>query len=148
MIPKALIDRMFGAASIQRWNDHVRPVELTELDKQAHKAMIVFLLARFEEDKRGQFLDWSFLIDGLIFEFLPRVVLTDIKAPFFHRLMKIHGDQVNAHVLKELEPELASLGDLGPARFPDAGRPCDNLDCRLYALERVMRFRAPKYPPP
>lgn len=112
MIPKALIDRMFGAASIQRWNDHVRPVELTELDKQAHKAMIVFLLARFEEDKRGQFLDWSFLIDGLIFEFLPRVVLTDIKAPFFHRLMKIHGDQVNTHVLKELEPELASLGDL------------------------------------
>ena len=33
MISKALIERMFGAASIQRWNDHVRPVQLTELDK-------------------------------------------------------------------------------------------------------------------
>ncbi len=113
MISKALIERMFGAASIQRWNDHVRPVELTELDKQAHKAIIVFLLAKFEEDRhRGTPLDWSFLIDGLIFEFLPRVVLTDIKAPFFHRLMNIHGDKVNSHVLKELEPELAPLGDL------------------------------------
>ena len=113
MISKALIDRLFGAASIQRWNDHVRPVELTELDKQAHKAIIMFLLAKFEEDRhRSPPLDWSFLIDGLIFEFLPRVVLTDIKAPFFHRLMKTHGDKVNQHVLRELEPELESMGDL------------------------------------
>ena len=113
MISKALIDRLFGAASIQRWNDHVRPVELTELDKQAHKAIIVYLLAKFEEDRRGgEGLDWSFLIDGLIFEFLPRVVLTDLKAPFFHRLMSTHGEKVNRHVLKELEPELESMGDL------------------------------------
>jgi putative hydrolase of HD superfamily len=113
MISKALIDRLFGAASIQRWNDHVRPVELTELDKQGHKAFIMFLLAKFEEDRhRSPPIDWSFLIDGLIFEFLPRVVLTDLKAPFFHRLMNIHGEKVNRHVLKELEAELASLGDL------------------------------------
>jgi putative hydrolase of HD superfamily len=112
MISKALIDRLFGAASIQRWNDHVRPVELTELDKQAHKAFIMFLLAKFEEDRQpNPPLDWSFLIDGLIFELLPRVVLTDIKAPFFHRLMKTHGDKVNRYVLKELEPELESMGD-------------------------------------
>jgi putative hydrolase of HD superfamily len=108
-----LIDRLFSAASIQRWNDHVRPVQLTELDKQAHKAIIVFLLAKFEEDRRGEkAIDWAFLVDGLIFEFLPRVVLTDLKAPFFHRLMSTHADKVNNHVLNELEPELESLGDL------------------------------------
>ena len=31
MINKGLIVRLFDAASIQRWNDHVRPVEFTEL---------------------------------------------------------------------------------------------------------------------
>lgn len=129
MMPRQLIERLFGAATIQRWNDHIRPVELTELDKQAHKAMILFLLAKFEEDRRGP-LDWGALIDGFIFEFLPRVVLTDIKAPFFHRLMKSNGEAVNKHVLKVLGPELGGLeGDL-LARFSsyleqDGARPLE-----------------------
>lgn len=132
-ITKGLIDRLFSAASIQRWNDHVRPVPLTELDKQAHKAIIMFLLAKFEEDRRGPgTVDWLFLVDGLIFEFLPRVVLTDLKAPFFHRLMNTHGEKVNRHVLKELEPDLESMGDLH-ARLASylAGERKDGLERRI-----------------
>ena len=38
MIKKSLISLMYEAASIQRWNDHIRPwTGFTELDKQAHK---------------------------------------------------------------------------------------------------------------
>jgi len=116
MIPKTLIERMFGAATIQRWNDHVRPVELTELDKQAHKAFIVYLLARFEED-RGAPLDWAFLVEGFLFEFLPRVVLTDIKAPFYHRLMAVNGPKVNTHVTSVLQADLAQVEPGLPDRF-------------------------------
>ena len=49
MIRKGLIEKLFEAASIQRWNDHVRPVELTELDKQAHKIVIAFVVPRYSE---------------------------------------------------------------------------------------------------
>ncbi len=132
MIPKSLIERMFGAATIQRWNDHVRPVELTELDKQAHKAFIVYLLARFEED-RGASLDWSFLVEGFLFEFLPRVVLTDIKAPFYHRLMAVNGPKVNEHVMRVLQEELAEVEGGLPDRFRRylEGREGEKLERRL-----------------
>ncbi|MEI8218410.1 MAG: HAD family hydrolase, partial [Elusimicrobiota bacterium] len=49
MITKQLIERMFDAASMQRWNDHVRPMDFSELDKQAHKMIIAWMLARLEE---------------------------------------------------------------------------------------------------
>lgn len=116
MIPKTIIDRIFSAAMIQRWNDHVRPVELTEIDKQAHKAMIAFLLARFEED-RGKTIDWTSLIEGLIFDFFPRVVLTDIKAPFFHRLMLRRGPAINEHVIAEIAPALSAWQPAFAERF-------------------------------
>lgn len=116
MIPHSLIERFFGASAMQRWNDRVRPVDLTELDKQAHKAMIAFLLGKFEEE-RGQAIDWIRVIEGLIFEFLPRVVLTDIKAPLFHQLMKKHGPAIRAHVLHQVRPELEAWNSAVAARF-------------------------------
>lgn len=103
MITRDIIDRIFDAATIQRWNDHIRPMELTELDKQAHKAMIAFVIARFEEDQ-GRAPDWNRLIEQFLFEFFHRVVLTDIKAPLFHRLMKTHGAAINEYVLSRLFP--------------------------------------------
>ena len=64
MINKGLITRLFEAASIQRWNDHVRPVEFTELDKQAHKIIIAYVLGKLEEYERQVTIDWSKLIEG------------------------------------------------------------------------------------
>jgi len=109
MIRKGIIDRFYEAASIQRWNDHVRPVELTELDKQAHKMVIAYVLARFEESERGAAIDWNALIEGGLFEFLQRVILTDIKPPVFHKMMQKKGRELNQWVLKVLEPDIADL---------------------------------------
>ncbi len=109
MLSKEFIERLFQASCIQRWNDFVRPVELTELDKQAHKMMTAYLLAKFEG--RQSRVDWVTLIETFIFEFLPRVVLTDIKAPLFHRLMEAHSEAIKKHVLAVLEPELEGLNE-------------------------------------
>ena len=106
MISKGLITRLFDAASIQRWNDHVRPVEFTELDKQAHKFIIAYVLGKLEEYERQVTIDWNKLIEGGMFEFLQRVILTDIKPPVFHKMMSEKGDQINEVVLKKLHDDI------------------------------------------
>ncbi len=109
MITKGLLDKLYEAASIQRWNDHVRPVEFTELDKQAHKMILAYVLAKLEESERQAEIDWLKLIEGGIFEFFPRIILTDIKAPVFHKLMSRKGHEINALVFKKLEPDIRDL---------------------------------------
>ncbi|GLI32663.1 HD domain-containing protein [Desulforhabdus amnigena] len=109
MIRKGLLDRFFEAASIQRWNDHVRPVEFTELDKQAHKMIIAYVIGKMEEDERKTVVDWRKLIEGGIFEFLQRVILTDIKPPVFHKLMSEKGNELNELVLKKLQDDVLSV---------------------------------------
>ena len=108
-LPRDLIQFIFEAAYIQRWNDHIRPQGFTELDKQAHKMMILYVLARYEEQDHGASLDWQVLVEGGIFEFLHRVVLTDIKPPVFHELMRKSGHQLNQWVYKELVRRVPSL---------------------------------------
>ncbi len=109
MIEK-LIERFFEAASMQRWNDHIRPVELTELDKQAHKMVIAYVIAKIEEDRKGEgHINWLNLIESFIFEFLYRLVLTDIKPPVFHRMMAEKRQELNNHVLNVLKDDLDNL---------------------------------------
>ena len=109
MITGELLELMFEAASIQRWNDHNRPEHFSELDKQAHKMIYAYVLGRFEETDRGVAVDWCALIEGFLFEYLHRIVLTDIKPPVFHRLMAEKGAQLNEWVLEKLRHRLASL---------------------------------------
>jgi putative hydrolase of HD superfamily len=108
MISKELISLFFEAAFIRRWNDHVSPVILTELDKQAHKVLIAYVLAKFEQTKRQQPIQWLDLIEGAMFEFLHRVTLTDIKPQVFHRMMRQKGSQLNAWVIEKLTPFMAN----------------------------------------
>ena len=115
MIRKGLIERFYEAASIQRWNDHARPLELTELDKQAHKMVIAYVLAKFEETERGKQVDWIRLIEGGLFEFLQRVILTDLKPPVFHRLMQTKHRELNAWVLQQLDRDIREV----PGGFRD-----------------------------
>lgn len=104
MITKSFIELLYDAASIQRWNDHIRPGKgFTELDKQAHKMIIAFVLAKYEEEDHGVKIDWIKLINGCIFEFLHRIVLTDIKPPIYHRLMEKSGEKLNAWVLEQVD---------------------------------------------
>jgi len=110
MITKGLLDKIYEAASIQRWNDHVRPVEFTELDKQAHKMILAYVLGKLEESEGHAQIDWLKLIEGGIFEFFPRVILTDIKAPVFHKLMSKKGHEINTLVLQKMDEDIKALG--------------------------------------
>lgn len=50
-ISKKLLERLFVAASIRRWNDKATPLEFVELDKQAHKIILAFIFAKYEDEK-------------------------------------------------------------------------------------------------
>ena len=73
MISSNLIEKIFKSASISRWNDYPKMVNLVELDKQAHKFIIAYFIASFERD-----VDMSYVIEAGIFELLSRIVVTDI----------------------------------------------------------------------
>jgi putative hydrolase of HD superfamily len=110
MINKAILELLYEAAHIQRWNDHMRPSQgFTELDKQAHKMIFAYVIARFEEDDRKAEINWKHLIEGGIFEFLHRIVLTDIKPPIFHAMMKESGEKLNRWVLAQLKDTLQDI---------------------------------------
>ena len=106
MISEGLIRKIHDAAFIQRWNDHARPIELIELDKQAHKTLIAYVLAKYEESENNTKINWTYLIEGIIFEFLHRIVLTDIKPTIFHRMMERKGKELNRWVLARLDKEM------------------------------------------
>ncbi len=109
MITKGLIEKLFQAASIQRWNDHVRPTELTEIDKQAHKMIIAYTIAKFQEEENPGCVNWQLLIEGGIIELLHRVIVTDIKPPVFHKIMKEKGKELNEWVFSQLKDDIAPI---------------------------------------
>lgn len=101
MIREGFLRFIYQAASMQRWNDHIRPHKgFTELDKQAHKLFYAYVIGRFEEETDP--VDWTNLIEGAIFEFFQRILLTDIKPNIFHMLMEKHGHQINELVMEKL----------------------------------------------
>ena len=110
MISKDMLELLFRPASMQRWNDHIRPhTGFSELDKQAHKMVFAYVLARTEESDRGQRIDWQKLIEGGIFEFLQRSVLTDLKPDIFHRLMDQKSYELNAWVIEQVKPCIVGI---------------------------------------
>ena len=109
MITKELIEILYSAADIQRWNDHVRPQGFSELDKQAHKMIIAFVIAKFQEEEAKDEINWIDLIEGGIFEFFHRVLLTDLKPAVFHELMDKKGGALNGWVINELDRNLTPL---------------------------------------
>ncbi len=108
---------MFDAAYMQRWNDQIRPVELTELDKQAHKMVIAYVLAKYETPAES--FDWAGMIEAGLFEYLQRLVLTDLKPQVFYKIKEdaVRYQQLNDWVYSALEPVIAPLGAGFSARF-------------------------------
>ncbi|MBE6518977.1 MAG: HD domain-containing protein [Thermoplasmata archaeon] len=92
----------FDSANMHRWNDHLRPVDLTEMDKQAHKAAISWMIGKFEE-KAGKSVDWKRLIEHQIFSFIQRAVLTDLKPQVFHKISQDRREDVNEFVISEYD---------------------------------------------
>lgn len=109
MIRKSILERIYQGAHIQRWNDHIRPKGFTELDKQAQKMIIAYILSTFEEDEKNEKINWRNLIEGGMFEYLHRIILTDIKPPIYHKLMKERGNEINQWVYEQLRDDLSNI---------------------------------------
>ncbi|MGQ4875758.1 MAG: HD domain-containing protein [Promethearchaeia archaeon] len=109
MIKPEFMEKIYDSAFIQRWNDHARPIDLYELDKQAHKTVIAFFLAKMEETLKYENIDWIYLIEGCIFEFLQRIVLTDIKPPVYYKMMIKKGKTINQWVFEQYKPLINNL---------------------------------------
>lgn len=106
MITPELVKIIYDAASIERWNDYPRMVELTELDKQAHKFVIAYFLASYEED-----VDLFKVVEAGIFEFFRRVIVTDIRPDVFREMVKEKGEELNGWVLEQLKPATEFIED-------------------------------------
>jgi len=104
MINPKIIDYIFSSASIQRWNDYPRMVELVELDKQAHKFIIAYFIAKFEKD-----VNYNHLIEAGIFEFLRRVVVTDIRPDVFRNALQKRAKEINSWVITNLQSSLIDI---------------------------------------
>ncbi len=106
MLSPKLVELFFTSASLQRWNDYPRMIELVELDKQAHKFIIAYLLAKIENDPK---IDMTKLIQAGIFEFLRRVVVTDIRPDIFRKILNKKRDELNKWVIQRLNSYLKPI---------------------------------------
>ncbi|MCR6571126.1 HD domain-containing protein [Campylobacter insulaenigrae] len=104
MISVELIEHIFKAASISRWNDYPKMINLVELDKQAHKFIIAYFMAKMEND-----VNVRFVIEAGIFEFLSRVVVTDIRPDVYHEILRQKNTQINAWVLNKIAPMIQNI---------------------------------------
>ena len=106
MLERKFVLRLFEGFSIERWNDLIRPLPLVEMDKAAERAVLMFLLAKFEE-AAGRKIEWEELIFSSLFDLLRKIALCDIKAPVIRVIRNDHPDEfnrLNQWVLKQYEP--------------------------------------------
>ncbi|MBI9079497.1 MAG: HD domain-containing protein [Pseudodesulfovibrio sp.] len=116
IIRKSLLELIFSGAFMKRWNDKLRPMELVEVDKQGHKMIVAWLL--FLLNSRDMDLDdkralGEAIVEGGLFDYLYRLVITDIKPPVFYRIKENPDDYrtLTSWVLKQLRPRIMPLGE-------------------------------------
>ncbi len=108
-IRKSFLQFIFSGSLMRRWNDKLRPVELYEVDKQAHKMITAFLLYKLKsrdlEDDIALDLGAE-IIEGCLFDYMYRLVITDIKPPVFYQIRenREHFAELTNWVFEELEP--------------------------------------------
>ena len=134
-IRKGLLQFVFSGAYMKRWNDKLRPMELIEIDKQAHKMIVAWMLCRLSgqgmtfEDRLA--LEEE-VVEGGIFDYLFRLIITDIKPPILYRIKENpdHYRQLAEWALDEAEAHIRPLGDAFWERF------------RAYALQQKPQSQA------
>ncbi len=134
----SLLLKIYEAASMQRWNDQIKTVEFTELDKQAHKMIVAYILGRCEEDlgaeaKEKVQLDWISIIETGIFDFLKRIVLTDLKPPLIYKIKedKKKYHKLNQWVFDRVSPFIQLMGSSFVEKLKD----------HLFSTEEVLETR-------
>jgi putative hydrolase of HD superfamily len=114
-VRKSLLQFLFAGSFMKRWNDKHRSMDLVEIDKQAHKMMTAWMLYECnsahlsEPDRLALGLE---IVEGGLFEYLYRLVITDIKPPVFYKIKAnpAHYEQLTAWVFNQLEPRVRELG--------------------------------------
>jgi putative hydrolase of HD superfamily len=145
MLRKPFLLKIFEAADMQRWNDKIRPVELRELDKQAHKMIIAYVLGKFEDEKNNKDFNWIEIIEGGIFEFLQRLTVTDLKPQLFHKVKEDRGKykELNNWVYKQIDPIISPFGNNFCSKFKDyLSDPNENFNKRVLS---AAHFYATKW---
>lgn len=115
-VRKSLLQLLFAGSFMKRWNDKHRSMDLVEIDKQAHKMMVAWMLYELnsrhlsEPDRLALGLE---IVEGGLFEYLYRLVITDIKPPVFYQIKANpdHYGRLTAWVFDQLEPRVRDLGD-------------------------------------
>jgi putative hydrolase of HD superfamily len=109
LVNSSILDVLFRAFHIQRWNDRVRPMSMIEMDKHAHKMIIAYCLGKYEE-MDGNKIDWQEMIRRGIYELMRRIVISDIKSPIFTEIKKNKKvfRELNKYVFNKLKPMIGS----------------------------------------
>ncbi len=115
-IRKSLLQLLFTGAYMKRWNDKLRPMNLVEMDKQAHKMMtawLLFMLASRGMGEQERLTLGREIVEGGLYDYLFRLVITDIKPPVFYRIKENpeHFKLLSDWVLEQLKPRLLPLGE-------------------------------------
>ena len=115
-IRKSLLQLTFSGASMRRWNDKLCPVTLYEIDKQAHKMIVAWMLT--ELNSEGASLEEKLalghaVVERGLFDYFYRLGITDIKPPVFYRIRENEANyrELTHWVLGELRPVLEPLGE-------------------------------------
>ncbi|MDL2315769.1 HD domain-containing protein [Desulfovibrio sp. OttesenSCG-928-A18] len=126
-IRKSLLQFIFSGSYMKRWNDKLRPTELIEIDKQAHKMIAAWMLCRLEgRDKSPEErlrLEEQ-VVEGGIFDYLFRLVITDIKPPILYRIKANpeHYARLSSWAIAEAEPLVRPLSEEFWQRFQETVR--------------------------
>lgn len=115
LIRKNLLQLVFSGSCLWRWNDKLRPVQLTEIEKQAHKMIIAFMM--WNETTSSWPLPERMslavkIIEGALFDYFYRLIITDIKPPVFYKIRQNphHYKCLSQYVLARLDPMLSPMG--------------------------------------
>ena len=111
IVDSKLCEELFRSFYIQRWNDRIRPMELIEADKHAHKMLLAWAIGKYEE-RRGNTVDWDMIIRNGIFELLRRIVISDIKSPIYSKIKKQKHvfESLNKYVYSKLQTRISNPG--------------------------------------
>lgn len=155
-IRKSLLQFVFSGAYMKRWNDKLRPMELIEIDKQAHKMIVAWLLCRLAgkdktEEQRLELEEK--VVEGGIFDYLFRLVITDIKPPILYRIKANpdHYERLATWAIAEVEPHLRPLGEPLWERFvkyatqPGATGPAADILAAAHLYASSWEFRLLKH---
>jgi putative hydrolase of HD superfamily len=134
-----LVYCLFDAVNMHRWNDHLRPLDLTEIDKQSHKAAIAWMLGMYEEESSNSPLEWQHIIEYGLFSFMQRAAVTDLKPQLFHQIEHEKFDELNDYVLSFYDRTVPDMESRLRKRFESYLRsPPKNRESRIVEAAHYM----------